>query len=262
MAVTAAAGNGAQKSEAKPFKKKKERSPSYPPIGIGEAIRLTKKLYTKVGRTGVDSATAAQALEFKALSGPVASKLSALKKYGLTVRDGDSIKLSELGVRVATYPETSTDYTSAVKTAALKPSFIRDFLKDYAPMDDAVLKAHLISQKKFSPLGAEQAIVSARDTIKVAELTESDYIPPGGDEEEDGMEGAGLHDDEKRGGAGGGALVKPPPLAGELERVRVSLKGGRLARVLFTGALPTQADIQKVIDSLTLQKDSFPEEEN
>jgi hypothetical protein len=42
--------------------------------------------------------------------------------------------------------------------------------------------------------------------------------------------------------------------------MRVSLKGGRLARVIFTGDVPTQADIDKVIASLQLQKDSFPEE--
>ena len=47
---------------------------------------------------------------------------------------------------------------------------------------------------------------------------------------------------------------------GEVERVRVSLKGGRLARLLFSGDVPTQADIDKVIKSLELQKDSFPEE--
>jgi hypothetical protein len=38
------------------------------------------------------------------------------------------------------------------------------------------------------------------------------------------------------------------------------VKGGRLARVVFAGDMPTQADIAKVIASLELQKDSFPED--
>jgi hypothetical protein len=42
--------------------------------------------------------------------------------------------------------------------------------------------------------------------------------------------------------------------------MRVSLKGGRLARVVFSGDVPTQADIAKVIASLELQKDSFPKD--
>jgi hypothetical protein len=33
-----------------------------------------------------------------------------------------------------------------------------------------------------------------------------------------------------------------------------------LARVVFTGEVPTQADIAKVIASLELQKDSFPKD--
>lgn len=57
----------------------------------------------------------------------------------------------------------------------------------------------------------------------------------------------------------GGETVKTAaPPQGEVERMRVSLKGGRLARVVFTGDVPTQADIEKVIASLELQKDSFP----
>ena len=57
-----------------------------------------------------------------------------------------------------------------------------------------------------------------------------------------------------------GAGSSQPRPQGEVERMRVSLKGGRLARVIFTGDVPTQADIDKVIASLQLQKDSFPEE--
>ncbi len=77
------------------------------------------------------------------------------------------------------------------------------------------------------------------------------YTADGGQEKPQAMQGTETVQNQ----GGGGSRPQ-----GEVERVRVSLKGGRLARLLFSGDVPTQADIDKVIASLQLQKDSFPEE--
>ena len=51
------------------------------------------------------------------------------------------------------------------------------------------------------------------------------------------------------------------PIHGEMERLRLPLKGGRTVRLIFSGSMPTQADISKLIALLELTKDTFPSKE-
>ncbi len=48
------------------------------------------------------------------------------------------------------------------------------------------------------------------------------------------------------------------PVMGEIERLRLPLKGGRTVRLIFSGSTPTQEDISKIIALLELTKDTFP----
>jgi len=52
-----------------------------------------------------------------------------------------------------------------------------------------------------------------------------------------------------------------PAGAGETERLRLPLKGGRAVRLIFSGSMPTQQDINKLIALLELTKDTFPANE-
>src|SRR4051794_21910448 len=77
----------------------KDRSPNYPSIGLTEAEQLLRKIYEQGKRAPMGRETIAEAAGFK-LSGPTASKISALNKYGLLERTKDGFRVSDLGMQL------------------------------------------------------------------------------------------------------------------------------------------------------------------
>ena len=80
--------------------KLKQRSPNYPKIGLGEAIDRAKKIYEHAHRSPIDQMTAFTLMGYQGESGPSASTLSALKKFGLLEGRKDNLRLTELALRI------------------------------------------------------------------------------------------------------------------------------------------------------------------
>lgn len=240
---------------------KKHRSPAYPFIPLKKALERAHVLYQHERRHPTALPVAAKHWGYGEKSSGGLQTVSALKQYGL-VEDvggttGRRVKLSELALAILLdeVPD-SADRAAALKRAALSPKLYAEMFEKWGvelPSDES-LRTYLKRDKLFNDDAVGGVIKDYKDTLEYANLSNSDKIP---DESNEPVSVLVPHLGVKV----QGQQQLQQAAQGEIERVRVSLKGGRLARVVFTGDLPTQADIAKVIASLELQKDSFPNED-
>jgi len=251
-------------------KSKRTRSPAYPFISLPKALERAKVFYEVEKRHPAPFAVSVSHWDFKPKSSGGFQTVAALKQYGLMQDVGGGkdrkVQLTDPALRILLdQREESPDRNRAIKTAALKPKIHAEIWGKWGAdlPSDGTLQTYLTLEKKFNDDSAGELIKIYKDTIRFAKLDESDKIS-GGDEDIEDTEtepgGRQMRTEEqiftKR--------TKPPfpPQLGETERFRVPLKGGRVARLLFTGALPTQSDIDKLIALLELSKDSFPKAES
>ncbi len=168
----------------------KDRSPNYPAIGLSEAIELARTLWTKEKRTVIPPEVAAKSLGYKTLSGPVRTKLSALKKYGLLDDDKQGLQVSDLAMLIL-HPEHPQERQAATQEAAVKPDLFRELLENYQHGSDDALRAHLL-RRHFSEAGARHLITAFRDTLAVAKLSGSGYASSKDTKEPETMPTSGL----------------------------------------------------------------------
>ncbi|MSQ40335.1 MAG: hypothetical protein EXR55_01455 [Dehalococcoidia bacterium] len=153
----------------------KPRSPNYPALNLAAAIGAVKSLYPKVGRGEFTSADAARAWGYKSASGPLRSKVAALKQYGLIEqRRGGNAKLSTRALTLALRAPASMEYTAALGQAALEPPLFRELYESgkHTTAADA-LRQHLIVERAFTSRGAAQVIEVARASLGLADLDAS-----------------------------------------------------------------------------------------
>ena len=157
-----------------------QRSPNYPTLGLSEAISTLKTFYDEAKRTTVDSVSAARALGYSSLSGLARSKLSVLKKYGFLeeIEEG-KFRVSDLGLRIVV-PASDADKLAALRAAALTPALFREIHASHKDASSAILVSFLVREKAFTEDGAKAFDAAYRDTVKVAKLDDSAYIPPSG----------------------------------------------------------------------------------
>lgn len=153
----------------------KTRSPSYPAIGLKEAIERVGMLYEKAQRTSVIDRAAVGAMGYGALSGAARVLLSALRKYGLIEGQGKNVRVSELALRILVHPEGSEDRNAAIRAAAFKPDIFKELAPSYARVADDMLRAYLLSERKFSRVGAEQFIPAFRETLALVARLDGGY---------------------------------------------------------------------------------------
>lgn len=228
----------------------KMRSPNYPALTLPQALEAASKLWEAEKRTPVSSETAAKSMGYKSLSGPARVAIGAMRQYGLVDKtEKGHLRLSDLAVRAL--HADGEELLQARIEAAQKPALFMELSETHSDASENAIRSYLITKKGFAEDGARKAARTFREALGLVQPQPPGYT--GGDSQEKPQAMHGTETVQNTGGGGG----RPQ---GEVERVRVSLKGGRLARLLFSGDVPTQADIDKVIASLQLQKDSFPEE--
>src|ERR1700676_1385609 len=101
-----------------------QRSPNYPALGLRDAIQRVRALWNKEKRTAVPADVAAKAIGYNGLSGPSRTAIAAMKKYGLVDSDDNTVKVSELAVRILV-PANMDQELEALREAALKPELFR-----------------------------------------------------------------------------------------------------------------------------------------
>lgn len=256
----------------KPSKAKKHRSPAYPAIPLKTAIERARALYEKEKRHPAPMAVAAKHWGFSEKSSGGQSAVAALIHFGLLADAGTgkarTVKLTDLALRILLDQRPdSPEVMEAIKRAAMHPKIHAELFKKYGiplPSDESI-RTYLILDRSFNEAVVNDLIKEFKDTLTFAKILASDTVEDEdeGDDDTDPREEPPIEKDlppsiKKN-------LQSPPgakPEQGEeIERLRFNLKGGRRVRVFFSGRLPTQADINKLIANLELNKDTFPEDE-
>jgi hypothetical protein len=149
---------------------KRERSPSFPYIGLEKAVERLQKLYEKAKRFDVLIANAAKDWGLQPKSSSTAQTVGALLAFGLIEDSGTGddrkIKVSDAGWRILEDVRSGVR-ESLLAEAALKPKIISEYAekwKDGRPDD-----AHCLSQLKidshFTEEGAAKFLKVFDETI-------------------------------------------------------------------------------------------------
>ncbi len=157
-------------------KKTKRRSPTYPIIGLQEALKRVGDLYRKEGKNFIAREIAVTSIGYKSLSGRALQVLSSLFQYKLLDRTKGKVRISEGAFTILNAPENSVDKNQALKCAALAPTVFQDIKDEYPrtlPSDETV--KWFLQQRQFSIKAAETLIQSFRETISFAKVYEIDY---------------------------------------------------------------------------------------
>ena len=168
----------------------KMRSPNYPAVGLPEAIRSIQQIWDAEKRTPVPIDVLGAAMGYKSVSGPVRTKVAAIRKYGLLEQSGSNFKLSDLGMQILHSLPDSQERQDAINAAAMRPEAFRELYETHMEASDQALKSHLLMKKSFSEAGAKQFIKAFRDTLSIANPVNSSYSPQEeeSDSEDDAME--------------------------------------------------------------------------
>ncbi len=236
----------------------KMKSPNYPAVGLSEAIESVRALWNAEKRTSVDSRTAVIAMGYKALSGPAAARLSALKKYGLIEADGKGLRVSQLAMRILHSQEGSRDQRLAILEAANNPELFRELAATHADASDNALRSILVVQKGFSESGAKAFISAFKDTLALAKAADSGY--PSDKSEGEGMPmGTGTTHERSL----GESLSVGDTRGVTLEKAGIRmfswpLPNNMTAELKFIGGTVTQEHIEMLRRYLELVKEAVP----
>lgn len=259
---------------------KRQRSPAYPSIGLAEAIRRAGEFWEKEKRHPALITIAARHWGFSSTSSYGSQVAAAMTYYGLMEQSGTgptrSVKLTDLAIRILGSPEGSPQRNALLKEAVLKPKLHVELLSKWEgelPSDPTV-RNYLTYERNFNETSVDDFIRQFRDSLTLAKMDNGgtpsslDVVEPEADDIEvetqmDTHAGETIKSIKPQLPSGGGigrhGSSAAPDEPGEVERLRFNLKGGRRVRLMFTGHLPTQADIEKLIANLQLNKDTFPE---
>ena len=163
--------------QATPPKPKRSRSPSYPAIDLGEALKRAQKFYDaeREHPANVDTILAHWGYEPKSGNGLVI--LAALKKFGLLVEDGKGSarrgRLSRAALEILLDDrEDSSERERLIQKAALKPTIHGELWREYSGSlpSDRNLKHHLRLDLGFTDRGVTEFIPQFRRTLAFANL--------------------------------------------------------------------------------------------
>ena len=159
----------------------KPRSPNYPTVDLETALELLQKLYDQVHRGEFTASDAADAWGYKSASGPLRSKLAALKQYGLIEgnrrgKHAENPCISRRGLTLVLQDQTTSEYQAELKKAALEPPLFEETYNSLSAPADGALRHHLIAEKKFTDGGAQRFIEVYRSTIQLANLNKDDEL--------------------------------------------------------------------------------------
>lgn len=250
----------------------KTRSPNYPQVDFGEALEKARLIYKSAHQHSITDEQIASALEYKSLNGRSMGVISAIKKYGLLVPDGDGHKISEDAFNVLELPPDSQEHFESLKKMAFTPQVFVELQETYGEHlpSDQILRHYLI-KNKFNPNVADEVIKNFRATIELVTQAEQFYNK--------NMKATALQPSEsstkpiivpvnnQRFYGGGYAVpIKESPFgdAAELseplssnQELKFRLSADSDVRLIFRGDV-TQEAVTKLIKLLELSMDTFP----
>lgn len=227
----------------------KTRSPSYPAIGLKEAVEKVAAVYAKDYQNRIPRQVAAEHMGYQSLNGKSLGVLSSLLKYGLLEGRGDDTRVSDVAVAIIAHEAGSGERLKAIQIAAALPELFNEIDARFqgGRGSDQAIRAYLMTQK-FIPSAADAVIRAYRETKQLVAAESAGYSP---DREAELIEEAIAVSDQSR-----PAIPKPAAMAGPVlnpdEPYRVSFTPTGIEVV---GKLTTEAsadDFVRVINSLKL----------
>ncbi len=147
---------------------KRNRSPNYPALSLPDAIERVGTLYKNIHTHAAPREVIAKGLGYKSISGPAATAISTLAKYGLIERAGEELKVSDRSLRII-HPHSDLERVKAIKEAASEPELFAELFERFSgtiPNDE--LLRNVLARKSFVPSAVSTVILSFRETLEFA----------------------------------------------------------------------------------------------
>lgn len=227
-----------------------ERSPRFPSQTLPEAVINTDKLYSAVGRSSVTALIAAQSIGYQSLNGASRTALAGLTYYGLIQREGDTQRISELGLRLIR-PLSHSDRLLAASIASELPTVFAEIAKNHADCTELALTSILL-HKGFTDDGARRAARVYKENVAFIKSLEQGVEhepaptdPPAAEEAASEPRGATPR-----------LPVQTASTAKMLAQYQIPL-GANQAQLIFTGEELTPEDFDALADYVEIFKKQF-----
>jgi hypothetical protein len=154
----------------------KARSPSYPVIGLKEAVERVGAVYARDYQNPIPRAVAVQHMGYNSLNGKSLGVLSALSKFGLIEGRGDDTRVTDLAVSVIAHPAGSQERALAIRSAASNPGLFSELDARFqgGRASDQAIRSYLLTMK-FIPPAADIAVRAYRETKQFVEEESRGY---------------------------------------------------------------------------------------
>jgi hypothetical protein len=259
------------KDVALPPKATRHRSPSYPTVGLQEALERTKKFYSVDGKAGAPTETAVKHIGFASAHGQALSVLSALKKFGLLEDKAGRVVPTQRAIELVNLPEQDPRRIEALRQAALAPAIYRELIQQYRETGlpgDETLKAELVTYKNFNPNSVDDFIKFFKSTLEFSGLSdfsviESDLEMQSQQQEtaDQGVVRAKNPQEVRVVNPGGGRISVTPPAisAANVWTWTLSIPRNVKAELRIAGDV-TKADVTRLKKQIEFLESSFDEE--
>ncbi len=149
------------------------RSPQYPSVSLGEAIKRVQVIYKKEHKHPAARVALAKTLGYSGLNGGSTTMISALLKYGLLEPFGktDQLKVSEDAIDILVHLQGEPERATAIREAAFRPALFHELHElhgDTLPSDHNI-RVYLL-KRGFNPNSVDSVIRIYRDTIEFVNM--------------------------------------------------------------------------------------------
>lgn len=157
------------------------RGPSYPYVGLEDAIALSRKMYdyAKRGAAPLD-AVVKDALKYSATSSSGQKVLAALKSFGLIEdapgSNGKAIKLTQRAIRILLDEQDSQERREEIRKAALSPKWYEYCWKKWGKEMPPAMKSNLLIEHGFVDSTVDGFLKDYKKTISFAALLDDDAL--------------------------------------------------------------------------------------
>jgi hypothetical protein len=144
---------------------KRIRSPNYPAISLPSAIERISALYKNQHSHAAPREVVANSLGFRSLSGPAATVISTLFKYGLLERVGSEAKISERALQIL-FPNSPAERDGAIRAAADEPQLFAELNERFPGGGSDALLRNYLTRRNFSPNALDDVILAFKETAE------------------------------------------------------------------------------------------------
>lgn len=239
------------------------RSPNYPQMNIVDAVERIRQVYQKEHTHKASYEVIAQALGYNSLNGTSRGVISALKKYGLLVPEGDGFRVSDEALAILELPSDDQIRINALREAALKPVLFAELFETYGsnlPSDSNL--RHFLVTRKFNPVTADEVIRLYRETISLLAQLPSDKREENNNQANKSKLTDKVPENKTEQSRHSPITGNPRPnfsdnLGAFADELHLRISEDCKAHLLFEGII-TQEAIAKLIKYLELGTDNYP----